>query len=238
MKCPICSGTDFVSRASRKHARCRNCGAMERTRLLYLILKKFNILKPNIRILHMAPELGLMKLFSDLSPIGYYPCDLNPSDYENPYCQINRIDLCQDLRIFPAQIFDLIIHNHVLEHLPCSVEQTLKDLTRVLKPDGYHLFTIPIEPGLTDEDLSDLSVDDRTSRFGQFDHMRKFGADDFIPLLQALWQTDDVYIRNSELFSHSEYLEAALPAKSFTKVSPSTVFCQSLQSRLSHQIGG
>jgi SAM-dependent methyltransferase len=227
MKCPICGGTDFASRAGRENARCRTCGAMERTRLLYLILKKLDILKPNIRILHIAPELGLIKVFSNLSPIGYYPCDISPADYENPYCQISRIDLCQDLRIFPTQIFDLIIHNHVLEHIPCSVEQTLRELTRILKPDGYHLFTVPIEAGSTDEDLSDLGQDERTNRFGQFDHMRKFGTADFIPLLQTLWQVESVFIKNNEWLSFPEYLEAALPKQHFSQISGSTIFCQS-----------
>ncbi len=228
MQCPICGSTRFKARGKRLNARCVLCGAMERTRFMYLVLKGLGLLKPGIRILHIAPEMGLMKVFSQLSPAKYHPCDISPQNYENDFCKVFPIDLCKDSEKLPKQCFDLIIHNHVLEHIPCSVEETLKKFTQILKPEGTHLFTVPIRVGRTDEDISDrLSDEERTKRFGQYDHLRIFGTEDFIPMLQKLWNTDKVCIKNSDLLTIETYKNAALPTKKFSIISESTIFYES-----------
>ncbi|MEA5497925.1 class I SAM-dependent methyltransferase [Limnoraphis robusta] len=228
MHCPICGFTRFKDRGKRVNAKCVHCGAMERTRLMYLVLKTLDLLKPGMRILHIAPERGLIKIFSELSPIKYHPCDINPQSYTNDFCTVFPIDLCKDLEKLPRECFDLIVHNHVLEHLPCSVENILKQFTQILKPEGTHLFTVPIRVGKTDEDISEnLTDEDRTERFGQYDHLRIFGTEDFIPMLQKLWDTDEVYIKNSDLLTIETYERAALPTKKFNTISEATIFYQS-----------
>jgi SAM-dependent methyltransferase len=229
MKCPICGSTKFENKSKRKNAQCSGCGAMERTRLLFLILKKFDVLKPGIRILHFNPEGILAKIFSSLSASEYYPFAVDQRDYSYDDCRVIRLNLCDDIYKFPEQSFDLIIHNHVLETVPCSVEFLLRGLSRILRPKGHHFFTTFVEKGYTDEIISPMNPQERIDRFGRADRVRKFGHEDFIPLLSDLWQTETVYVKNSEFLELEEYLEAALPEQLFYLVTPSTIFHESKQ---------
>ena len=53
--------------------------------------------------------------------------------------------LCQDLQrtSFPDEAFDLVVTEDVLEHVP-NPKQAYAELRRILKPGGYHAFTIPV----------------------------------------------------------------------------------------------
>jgi SAM-dependent methyltransferase len=44
---------------------------------------------------------------------------------------------------YPDQHFDLVITSETLEHVP-DVDGALKEICRVLKPGGFHVFTVPI----------------------------------------------------------------------------------------------
>jgi len=44
---------------------------------------------------------------------------------------------------YPDQHFDLVITSETLEHVP-DVDGALKEIHRVLKPGGWHVFTVPI----------------------------------------------------------------------------------------------
>ncbi len=199
---------------------------MERTRLLFMVLQSFNILRPNMRILHLNPERILTQVFSTLAASDYYPFAVDHRDYTTDCCEVLKLDLCEDLYKFPEQSFDLIIHNHVLEIVPCSIEFLLRGLSRLLRPGGHHLFTTFVEKGFTDEVLSSMTPQDRLDRFGRVDRVRKFGQEDFIPLLSDLWKTPDVYVKNSEVLRLDDYLEAALPEQVFHLITPSTIFHQ------------
>ncbi len=52
--------------------------------------------------------------------------------------------LCQDLRktTFPDASFDLMISEDVFEHIP-GYRDAFVDVYRILKPGGYHIFSIP-----------------------------------------------------------------------------------------------
>jgi len=52
--------------------------------------------------------------------------------------------LCEDLQdlSFPDGMFDLVITQDVLEHVD-NPEKAFSEIFRVLKPGGYHIFTIP-----------------------------------------------------------------------------------------------
>jgi SAM-dependent methyltransferase len=221
--CPICQSSKFHQKSGRNNAKCDSCLAIERTRLLYMVLEKFELLKPNIRILHVEPEPALMKIFSRISPSSYFPFSVNPDRYNTDVLGLKSP--C-DMDKFPYQSFDLIIHNHFLEQIPLPVKYSLKVFSEILKPGGHHLFTTMIEKGSTKEGLEKLSNDERIKRFGQVNRFHKFGIDDFIPLLQDFWRDENVYIKNEEIFSLHEYLDAALPEKSFSMITPSTIFFQ------------
>ena len=180
MQCPICNNKEFKTYNNRKKAQCTKCKSLERGRYLWLVLQKMNILKPKIRVLHIAPENFLIKPLHDLCGDYYHPCDIEPNRYNNQIIKIFKLDMCSDLNKLPSDCFDLIIHNHVLEHIPCSVEAVLKSLIRIMKPGGYQFFTVPFRGDFTQEDLSDnLSDEERTKKFAQADHLRIFGRKDF-----------------------------------------------------------
>ena len=70
----------------------------------------------------------------------------------------------------PSELFDLIIHNHVLEHICCSVEDTLVELNRIMKKNSHHFFTVFFGGATTIEDLSpSLTGEQRSKQFGQHD---------------------------------------------------------------------
>ena len=223
MICPICSHSKFQKRSGRENARCTSCKAIERTRLLYMVLNKFEVLKPNIKILHIEPESSLIKIFTKLSPYSYFPFSVTPDNYDS---RVYKLESPCDITKFPHQSFDLIIHNHLIEKIPFPIKYTLKTLSKTLKPTGYHFYTTNIEKGLSKEGLRELSSEERIREFGEINRFHKLGRNDFISLLQDLYDHENVYIKNEEIFSLKEYLDAALPEKIFNIITPSTIFCQ------------
>jgi|GEM_PF-722291 len=179
-RCPICQSRSFGDMNGRQKARCLNCGSLERTRLMWLVIQNHNMLSNVNSILHIAPEKCLYDIFSNLNNVEYRPCDLYPSlyDYKNPI--VEMIDLCGNLDCHFNKKFDLIVHNHVLEHVKCDYIYVIKKLNSLLSESGYHIFSIPFRGDLTDEHIEDdLSEHDRISRFGQVDHVRIFGRHSF-----------------------------------------------------------
>jgi ubiquinone/menaquinone biosynthesis C-methylase UbiE len=73
---------------------------------------------------------------------------------------------------------DLVICNHVLEHVPDDA-LAMRELHRVLKPGGIAILQVPISTKLklTDEDHRITSPEQREKRFGQYDHVRLYGSD-------------------------------------------------------------
>ncbi len=182
--CPIC-GSEYSEFApygvkNRRNARCHNCKSMERHRLLYLYLKnKLNLLQSTsqVDLLHFAPEKVFYNLFSVQSNINYTPCDLNPDlyDFDGPV-EVQKVDITKIP--FENDWFDLILCNHVLEHIPDD-RKAMKELFRVMKKGGHGIFQVPIKYELkeTYEDWSITSEPEREKAFGQKDHVRWYGSD-------------------------------------------------------------
>ena len=225
MKCPICKNQKFIDFRGRPNARCTNCRSLERGRYLWLVLNKMDILRPGIRVLHMAPEQFLLKPFKELCGDYYHPSDIDPERYKNEIVDIYSLDLCKDINKLPSDCFDIIIHNHVLEHIPCSVEATLKSLIRIMKSGGYQFFTVPLREDFTRENLSlNLSYEERKKQFGQEDHLRAFGKKDFPIMLKKIFKSDNVIIDPASIAQQEEIIEAAIPTKIFNKIGGSSIF--------------
>lgn len=174
--CNICGSANISPFKNRKVAKCE-CGAMERTRGLFALIEQENLVKPGMKVMHVAPEAGLgRKLKSIVGEKNYFAYDLQPEYYPEDL-KVSKLDLCH-LEGMPSGKFDFIIHSHVLEHIPCEVSYVLWHLQRCLTDKGRHLFCIPVFPGKTFSDFSDLTDLERHNRFGQKDHVRQFGADD------------------------------------------------------------
>lgn len=218
-ECPICESKTFKDFNGRINAQCSNCKSLERSRLMWMILLKTHSLSPKIRILHIAPEICMLEKFAIKYGDRYHPCDIDTTKYNNKFSNVFHIDLCRDASIMPTGIFDLIIHNHVLEHLPCDITPVITDLNRILAPGGMHLFSVPFRGKTTVEDLSpSLSSEERTRRFAQFDHMRLFGVEDFPIYLEKNFPGKIKNFNLRILFNENDMLKANIPIEVLDKI--------------------
>jgi SAM-dependent methyltransferase len=182
--CPICNSqfNEFAVFGvdKRKNARCPNCGALERHRLLWKYLKEktdlFNTEK-KIRLLHFAPEKVFYDLFSANQNFEYCPCDLSPKRYD--YAGKNTVTAVDIIKIpFEENYFDVVLCNHVLEHIPNDL-LAMSELYRVIKKGGWAILQVPIDysRNITYEDFSITTAKGREKAFGQNDHVRWYGRD-------------------------------------------------------------
>jgi SAM-dependent methyltransferase len=227
-RCPICQATDsFIPFNGRELARCSNCLCVERNRLMWLALGRMGLPRPGTRVLHFAPELGIASRLAATCGEGYHACDISPERYKSKHYTVHGLDLCTDLVQFADASFDLIIHNHVLEHLACDVTDVLAQLERILAPGGVHLFSVPIRGERTTEDISPLlTPEERKKRFGQEDHMRLFGREELPEQLRALWKQENVLFDFGPDFDTGLLARAAIPEAAVTGVNGNTLFCR------------
>ena len=139
----------------------------------WYIINKTKILNSskNIRLLHVAPERNLQKILKSFSHIEYVSGDLNPlKNYDI------RLDIT-DMN-FEDNFFDVIIYNHVLEHVKDD-RKAMSELFRVLRPKGFTILQVPISKKAkeTFEDFSITTPEGREKYFGQKDHVRIYGKD-------------------------------------------------------------
>lgn len=175
--CPICnfSAKKFLPYGYGKNIRdnrlCPSCFSLERHRLIWLYLKnKSNFFEEKLNVLHVAPEQPFINRFKKLNNINYITCDLY-----SPLADI-KADI-QNLP-FNNNYFDVIICNHVLEHVEDDIK-AMKELLRVLKPGGFAILQVPINYNYeyTFEDPSIKDPKEREKIFGQYDHVRIYGRD-------------------------------------------------------------
>ena len=170
-ECPIC-GYKGRFRAfghpPRYDAECPNCTSLERHRLLHLALQAHGILFPSAEALHFAPEQALIPIVK--SRVGRYVT----ADLEDGFG-----DLSLDLEriALPDACFDIVIANHVLEHV--DDRAALLELRRILRSNGVLVVTVPLVEGwdTTYENPSIATPRDRDLHFGQGDHIRYYGRD-------------------------------------------------------------
>lgn len=162
--------------------------SLERHRLLWLFLKEktsfFNQSK-NFKVLHFAPEQAFYNRFKKFTHWNYTTTDLN-----SPLADV-KADIC-DLP-FEDNSYDLILCNHVLEHIPDD-QKAMQELFRVLKPGGMGIFQIPqdLSRSQTFEDHSITNPKERARVFGQYDHVRIYGYDFFDQLRKIGFRVDEV----------------------------------------------
>jgi len=172
--CPVCGGHSrkFLSYGinPRVDAQCPYCGALERHRLLALFLKLREYLfeKTPQKMLHIAPEQCLEPYFRDIFRDGYISADLH-----NPQAMI-KMDIT-DIQ-YSKHFFDAIYCSHVLEHVDDD-RLALSELYRVLKNDGWAIINVPITSERTYEDPTIVDPQERKEKFGQGDHVRRYGPD-------------------------------------------------------------
>ncbi len=160
--------------------------SLERHRLLWLYLKNetdfFISLK---KALHFAPEQAFYKRFSNMKNLDYTTTDLN-----SPLADV-KADICN--LPFKDNTFDVILCNHVLEHIPDDTK-AMRELFRVLKVGGMGIFQIPqdLNRERTFEDHSITDKKERAKIFGQYDHVRIYGRDYFDKLRKVGFKVEEV----------------------------------------------
>jgi hypothetical protein len=220
--CNICGSNAFTDMGVRKAMKCAMCDSLERTRVMGLFLKKLGVPKPGMKVLHLAPEPGIgMFCAKVVGKDNYHARDLDPSRYQ--FCEAQRFDLCSDAETLPDGFYDLILHSHIIEHLPCNYTAVLLHLHRALKPQGLHICSIPVSPGYYEEECGPLSAEERTRRFGQFDHLRNFGDKDLQESLGKIFKLPTKYDL-TEHFSIEDLDRYNIPSEARSGFSPHTVF--------------
>ena len=224
LRCPLCGSSIFEDYRNVPLARCRSCKSNERTRVTKLFLERYIKLQPGQKVLHFAPEVNLGKQIASAVGTGYEAADIAPERYEGKLLRpVRRFDLCLDAKDLQSDLYDLVLHNHVMEHVPCNVTVVLQHLHRAAKPGGVHLFSIPILTGHFAEDLNPaLTEADRVGRFGQCDHMRRFGRADFDITVGAIFGLTAAYSL-TDFFSEADLRQANIRKSQWT-CSGSSVF--------------
>lgn len=86
--CPVCErgAIAFLPSGSppRPHVLCPFCGSRERARMTWLYLKEQNLLRPGLRILHVAPEACLRDRLKELPQATYVAGDKHETGYTYP----------------------------------------------------------------------------------------------------------------------------------------------------------
>jgi SAM-dependent methyltransferase len=175
-QCPVC-GENYrkflpYGTPGGENRLCPGCLTLERHRLLWLFLKsKTNFFSENLKFLHLAPEQPFLKRFRAMKNLDYTTADLL-----SPIADV-KTDI-RDMNVFKDNTFDVVMCNHVLEHIDRE-QDAMKEILRVLKPNGFAILQVPIDYSLetTFEDLSITEPKEREKYFGQYDHVRQYGRD-------------------------------------------------------------
>lgn len=183
---------------------CYKCRSSKRERLVYTYLKEkldiFNSMTIE-HVLHIAPEPNLTEKLLKIDFKSYVCGDLFTEGYNyNSHVQNMNVTSIP----YPNETFDLVICNHVLEHVPDDLI-AMKELRRVLKRDGKAILQVPISKISyeTFEDFSVTTPDQREIIFGQYDHVRIYGQDYVHRLASSGFKVNRINIS-------SEYLQYGL----------------------------
>jgi SAM-dependent methyltransferase len=170
VQCPCCGARyrDFAPFKGPDRI-CWRCGSLERDRLLWLFFDRNpSLFTSDMRILHVAPEEALRPRLERAA--GRYVCGDLTGAFGDQVIDVTRI-------AFADRSFDAVICNHVLEHVPDDVA-AMSELRRVLVPGGWAILLVPdVRLAQTIEDRAVTDPAERLRRFGQEDHVRRYGLD-------------------------------------------------------------
>lgn len=160
--------------------------SLERHRLLWLYLQnETDFFNKDHKVLHFAPEQAFYSRFRKQKNLEYITTDLN-----SPLADV-KADICR--LPFEENSFDIILCNHVLEHIPDD-QKAMQELFRVLRRGGWAILQIPqdLNRGITFQDDSITDKKRRRELFGQYDHVRIYGRDYFDKLRRIGFRVEEV----------------------------------------------
>ncbi|WP_312751320.1 class I SAM-dependent methyltransferase [Epilithonimonas hominis] len=158
--------------------------SLERHRQMWLYLQnETNIFTHKLKVLHIAPEQEFLRKFKKMKNLEYTSADL--------FSPI--VDVKADIVDLPFEdnSFDVIICNHVLEHI-VDDRKAMSELYRVMKSGGWGIVQVPMKNSLekTYEDFTITDPKERQKHFGQYDHVRWYGMDYFDRLKSVGFDAD------------------------------------------------
>jgi SAM-dependent methyltransferase len=169
-----CSTCGFVGKFRgfgdpvRTAAQCPQCWGLERHRLFALAVNRGHIDFRGKDVLSFAAEqaIRILGTAARTYKTSNFP-EANGADYA---LNLEAIDL-------PEASYDLVICSHILEHV--DDRKSLAEIFRILRPGGQLIFMIPVIEGWAEtyENPSIQTERQRHIHFGQFDHVRYYGAD-------------------------------------------------------------
>lgn len=197
-ECPICGVRrrkflPYGYVVSRDNALCPRCLSLERHRLLWLYLQRETPLFDEFSyptILHVAPEVCLKRQFEERYAEASHPERYITADLESPLAKMHF-----DVQAIPLadESIDVVICNHLLEHVEDD-RKALAELYRVMKSGGWGVLLSPVDLSLaaTIDDDGTSTPEERTRRFGQYDHRRAYGRDYPDRLREAGFRVEDI----------------------------------------------
>ncbi len=190
-----------------------------------MVIRRMTLDSVGLPVYHFAPEAGVAKLLGERFGASYRPADLEPAAFESLGFPVARVDLCHPLQYMPPESAGGLVHSHVLEHIPVSLDRLVRDLNATIAPGGFHLFQVPVHTGWYREDV-DPSMDaaTRTERFYQEDHIRCFGTEDFGERVLALFGEDFDRVNIAGLFKERELMMASIPPSALNQLTGHSVF--------------
>jgi len=174
-ECPVCGSSlrSFVSGGIHhdlEETRCPVCGSEERHRMGWLVVGRVTAesgREPE-RVLHIAPAWCLESRFRRRWGDGYMAGSLEGGE--------GRVVADLTDLSFDSGSIDLLYCSHVLEHIVDDIS-AMREIGRVLAPDGWALVQVPITSDRTREIPSVADAAERERLYGQSDHVRRYGAD-------------------------------------------------------------
>ena len=197
-ECPICKYhgpfKDLLLPTGRTvhNMKCLKCNSNVHHRLQYLVL--MDILKcrdaSRMKILHFAPEPFFRPVFSK-----YF------QEYETADLEMHNVDHRVDLTKLPFEdySYDFVFASHVLEHIKDD-KAALKEVSRILRPDGIAMLTVPI--------ACDKTVEYPSPNPNEYNHVRAPGPDYFEKLRPFFKKikivSSDDYPQKNQLYYYTD----------------------------------
>jgi len=155
---------------------CPACDASDRERLYALYFDGISqSLNPQRRYLlvEFAPSPALRRKLKQNKIFEYRSADLFRKTVDD---QIDITDMC----IYRDESIDIFICSHILEHVRDD-RKAMQELYRVLKADGFGIVMVPLIKGVdrTDENPAINTRELRVRHYGDGDHVRQYGIQDF-----------------------------------------------------------
>jgi hypothetical protein len=186
--------------SDQKNYGCYYCKSNDRERHLYMYFDKLDLWAnvSKMAILHFAPEKHLSQKIQSHQPLNYVKGDLFP--YRPDMVKLDATNLQ-----FEDDSFDLIICNHVLEHIPNHLD-ALREFFRVLRPEGMAILQTPYSALLKNHFEDDAITSEAQRRFfyGQTDHVRVVSGTELRHDFQSVGFKLDIKSHN-EFFLNDEH---------------------------------